>query len=57
VHGKTVTLAWTGKGHLFVDNVDQGELDGSFIHPTDGELHTYRLQIDSSRCNFVYANL
>jgi len=53
----TMTLAWDGTARLFVDGVDTGEHDGGFEHDTMGELHTYRIEKDSSRCGFIYANL
>jgi hypothetical protein len=54
----TVALSWTGEpAHVFVDGVDQGEHASPFTHDTRGELHTYRIELGSSRCGFVYANL
>ena len=52
-----ITLTWDGTARLFVDGVDRGEHDGGFTHDTHGELHTYRIEVGSSRCGFIYANL
>jgi hypothetical protein len=51
------TLAWDGTARLFVDGVDRGEYTGGYIHATNGELHTYRIEVGASRCGFIYANL
>jgi hypothetical protein len=53
----TTTLTWDGTAHVFVDDVDQGELTTSFTHATGGIGHTYRIEIGASRCSFIYANL
>lgn len=53
----SVLLAWDGVARLFIDEVDQGEHLGGFVHATDGVLHTYRIAIGPSRCGFIYANL
>ncbi len=52
-----VTLAWDGTARLFIDGADAGEHDGGFTHDTGGTLHTYRIEIGSSRCGFIYANM
>jgi hypothetical protein len=52
-----IELAWTGAAELFVDGVDAGEHIGGITLATEGALHTYRIEISSSRCNFIYANL
>jgi hypothetical protein len=60
-----VDLRWSGRARLFVDGTDLGEHDHGFVHaPTRPGLvsppdvvHTYRIEIGSSRCGFVYANL
>ncbi len=58
VHATTsTTLAWNGRARLYVDDVDRGEHDGGFVHPTAGALHTYRIEVGASRCGFIYANL
>jgi len=57
VHGATMTLAWAGTARVYVDEVDQGEHDGGFVHATAGRLHTYRIEIGRSRSGYVYANL
>jgi hypothetical protein len=53
----TSELAWDGAAELFVDGIDAGEHTGGITLDTHGELHTYRIEISSSRCNFIYANL
>lgn len=53
----SVELRWTGRARLFVDGVDTGEHDGGWVHTAAAGVHTYRIQIGSSRCGFVYANL
>ncbi len=57
VVGKTIALAWNGTARLFIDDVDQGEHAGGFVHDTGGRLHTYRIAIGPSRSGFIYANL
>ena len=54
---QTMTLLWDGTARLFIDDEDKGEHTGGFTHDTGGALHTYRIAIGSSRCNFIYANL
>ena len=54
---KQMTLAWDGSARLYIDGVDRGDHTGGFTHATDGQLHTYRIVIGTSRCGFVYANL
>ncbi len=51
------TLAWDGRARLYSDGEDQGEHDGGFVHPTGGQLHTYRITSGHSRSGFIYANL
>lgn len=53
----TTTLTWDGSARVFVDDVDQGEHVHQFVHDTAGEMHTYRIEIGTSRCSFIYANL
>nr|HEX4317861.1 hypothetical protein [Kofleriaceae bacterium] len=58
VTGRTVTLTWAGGvAHVFVDGVDRGEHASPFTDDTGGALRTYRLELGSSRCGFIYANL
>jgi hypothetical protein len=57
VVARTITLAWDGVARLFIDDVDQGEHAGGFVHDTGAALHTYRIVVGSSRCGFIYANL
>ncbi|MDQ3367888.1 MAG: hypothetical protein M3680_20890, partial [Myxococcota bacterium] len=52
-----VELRWQGRARLYVDGRDVGEHDGAFTHAAAAGVHTYRLQLGSSRCGFVYANL
>jgi hypothetical protein len=57
VTGSTVTLAWDGSARLFIDDVDQGEHAGGFVHAAGDAVHTYRIVVATSRCGFIYANL
>jgi hypothetical protein len=57
VGGPTMTLVWSGTARVFVDEIDLGEHDHSFTHETAGQLHTYRIEIGTSRSGYVYANL
>ncbi|MFT3694081.1 MAG: CehA/McbA family metallohydrolase [Kofleriaceae bacterium] len=57
VTGKTITLAWDGTAHVFVDDQDRGELDGGYVDHPDDKVHTYRIVRGRSRCGFIYANL
>ena len=56
VTGRSVTLAWTGTAHVFVDDEDRGERDGGFVHDAGEALHTYRIELGRSRSGFIYAN-
>ena len=57
VTGALTTLEWRGTARVFVDNVDHGEHAERFTHATAGDVHTYRIEIGTSRSGFVYANL
>jgi hypothetical protein len=57
IAGEVATLEWQGRARVFVDNIDQGEHDGSFTHDTGGALRTYRIELGASRSGFIYANL
>jgi hypothetical protein len=57
VTGNEIRLTWDGTARLYIDGVDRGEHAGGFVHDSGGALHTYRIQIGISRCNFIYANL
>ena len=52
-----VELRWTGRARLFIDGVDRGEHDGTFVHHGAAGAHTYRIELGASRCGFIYANL
>lgn len=54
---EVVELRWTGRARLFVDGLDQGEHDGAYVHRGGAGRHTYRIELNGSRCGFVYANL
>jgi hypothetical protein len=56
VRGERVELRFAGKARVFVDGVDAGEHDGSFVHAASPEPHTYRIVKGISRSGFVYAN-
>ncbi|HEY5922069.1 MAG TPA: hypothetical protein VIV11_10385 [Kofleriaceae bacterium] len=57
ITGPLTTLEWRGTARVFVDNVDQGEHADRFTHATEGALHTYRIELGTSRSGFIYANL
>lgn len=54
---RSVELRWTGRARLFVDGADAGEHDGGWVHGPAAGVHSYRIEIGSSRCSFIYANL
>jgi hypothetical protein len=57
ITGPVAMLEWAGTARVFVDNIDHGQHDGRFTHTTEGALHTYRIELGTSRSGFIYANL
>jgi hypothetical protein len=57
VNGELTTLEWRGTARVFVDNVDHGEHAERFTHATAGAVHTYRIEVGTSRSGFIYTNL